>query len=122
MPMSFDLPESGQVFDLVISQKKLSDYGLELSSTTLEVRGMKKSEILSNLTKDADSAFNNCFTPIVNEITSEKVEVFHIQLLKSLLACWKVTNKPMYTAFIAKIDVATIESLLKNSLKLHQIE
>jgi hypothetical protein len=50
--------------------------------------GMKQSEVLSQITKDADSAFNNCFTPIVNEIAAEKVEVFHIQLLKSLLANW----------------------------------
>ena len=58
----------------------------------------------------------------MKEITTDKVEVFHIQLLRSLIARWKVYNKLQYTAFIAKIDEATIESLLKNSVKLHQVE
>lgn len=83
---------------------------------TVQVMGMKQNEVLTQITKDADSAFNNCFKPIVKDITAEKVEVFHIQLLKSLLAYWKHTNKLMYTALIAKIDEATIENLLKNSL------
>ena len=42
--------------------------------------------------------------------------------MKSLITRWKVFKKLQYTAFIAKIDEATIESLLKNSVKLHQVE
>jgi hypothetical protein len=122
LQLSFNLPEDAKDIALVVTPKSLSDYGLEVSSMTMQMHGTKLGDKFASLTGDAEAVFASFFKPVVESIATAKGDVFHVKFIKSVVANWKVHDKDLYASFVAKIDGALIESILNSCLELHEIE
>lgn len=66
--------------------------------------------------------FDNFLKPVIENMTTEKVGIFHFRFVRAILTQWKEQNKALYNQFVTKLDVPIISKILQNASELHKLE